>query len=97
MSMKKTDLEKKLALKLGSGVKNGANPARFAGATAPVDRREQRRRDQASGLVPFAVKIDSTLADTLRQLAAAGNEGINELVADLLRRGLADRERERRD
>jgi hypothetical protein len=53
------------------------------------DRREQRRLDAAAGLVPFACKLPSDLAATLRERAGEHEGGINGLVAELLRKALA--------
>ena len=78
MSMKKSDLDKLLGKKIGGGVKVAGVP----------DRREQRRLDAAAGLVPFACKLPSDLAATLRERAAAHEGGLNGLVAELLRKGL---------
>ena len=87
--MKKTDLEKNKGLKIASGVNRFGTPGRFGkDATAPLDRREQRKLDQAGGLVPFAVKLDAELARRLRALAAERGAGINELVGELLKKGL---------
>lgn len=86
--MKKTDLEKNMALKLDGRMKNAAVPDRFAGA-AVLDRKEQRKLDQAKGLIPFAVKLDAQLAGEIRALAGARQMGMNELVDTLLRKGLA--------
>ncbi|UVW27164.1 hypothetical protein [Massilia sp. H6] len=86
--MKKTDLAKSDAKKLMGqmGPKGGNFGA--ASAAAP-DRRAQRERERALGLVPFAVKLDSELAGRLQQLAREGDGDMNQLVADLLRQGLA--------
>lgn len=54
-----------------------------------VDRREQRKLDQAQGLVPFAVKLNSELVEELKQLAKAGDGDLNALVASLLKKGMA--------
>ena len=54
-----------------------------------VDRREQRKLDQAQGLVPFAVKLNSALVEELKALAKAGDADLNEVVADLLKKGMA--------
>ena len=54
-----------------------------------VDRREQRKLDQAQGLVPFAVKLNSGLVDELKALAKAGDMDLNEVVAMLLKKGMA--------
>jgi hypothetical protein len=89
MSMKKSDLDKLLAKKLGGQMKSAGVPGRFAqGAGDGLDRREQRRRDAAAGLVPFACKLPGDLAATLRERSVAHPGGINGLVEELLRKGL---------
>ena len=89
MSMKKSDLDKHLGKKLGGQMKTAGVPGRFAqGAGEMVDRREQRRRDAAAGLVPFACKLPSDLAATLRERGAGHANGINALVEELLRKAL---------
>jgi hypothetical protein len=89
MSMKKSDLDKHLARKIGGRMKAAGVPDRFAqGAAESVDRREQRRLDAAAGLVPFACKLPADLAATLRERAAAHEGGINGLVAELLKKAL---------
>ena len=62
--MKKTGLAKGEAKKLMGGLKN-ENATFGASATAPVDRKEQRKRDQALGLVPYAVKLNGDLVAQL--------------------------------
>ncbi|MEP6739292.1 MAG: hypothetical protein ABJA61_02870 [Caldimonas sp.] len=89
MSMKKSDLDKHLARKIGGRMAAAGVPGRFAqGAAAVVDRREQRRLDTAAGLVPFACKLPEDLAATLRERAAVHPQGINGLVAELLGKAL---------
>ena len=90
MSMKKSDLDKNLGMKIGGRMKAAAIPARFAQEAGAVpDRREQRRRDAAAGLVPFACKLPAELAAQLQQRAASHPGGLNGLVADLLGKSLA--------
>lgn len=86
--MKKTGLAKSDAKKLmGQMTQPGA--AAFGNAAAPVvDRREQRRLDQAAGLVPFAVKINGDLVKQLQARASEQSLDINELVGQLLAKGL---------
>ena len=85
MSMKKTDLEKQLAKKITGRMQAGGTAARFGeGATAAGDRREQRRRDAAAGLVPFACKLPQELVTRLQERAAGQEGGINAMVAELL-------------
>ncbi len=90
MAMKKTDLEKNKALKLVHTMKqSGAD--RFgkgaADATA-ANRREQRRLDQAQGLVPFACKLNAELVEQLKARAVDHPEGMTGLLTELLRAGL---------
>jgi hypothetical protein len=90
MPMKKTDLEKNKALKLTHAMKQ-THSDRFGkgSADAPLDRREQRKLDQAKGLVPFACKLDGELVKVLKERAEADPEGLNGVVEALLRAGLA--------
>lgn len=85
--MKKTELYKNLALKIDAQMKSARTPDRF-GQGAVLDRKEQRKLDQQKGLIPFAVKIESSLASDLRARAEARGVSLNELVGDLLRKGL---------
>ena len=88
--MKKTDLEKSLALDLMRKMKQAGSADRFGQGSAQVpDRREQRRLDQAKGLVPFAVKLNSELVRELQALAAERKTDLNELVGEVLKKGLA--------
>ena len=87
--MKKTDLEKNKGQKILGKIQQGGTPARFAGA-APLDRREQRRIDQALGLIPFAVKLNSELVQRVHAHAAAHALQLNDAVAALLAAGLGE-------
>jgi hypothetical protein len=86
--MKKTDLAKLDAKKLmqQSGPRG---PSFGAAAAAPIDRREQRERERALGLVPFAVKLNGDLVKQLQDLAKERGLDMNELVDEVLRKGLA--------
>jgi hypothetical protein len=89
MSMKKTDLVKHLAKKLDGRMKSAGVPDRFAqGAAEAVDKREQRRRDSAAGLVPFACKLPADLVKRLHERAVAHEGGVNALVAEALEKAL---------
>jgi hypothetical protein len=79
----KFELEKNKALKLANDLKQGG-AARAGGTAVKVDRREQRRLDQAKGLVPFACKLDSKLVKQLQERAAAHEGGMTEALAELL-------------
>ena len=81
MSMKKFDLEKKQALKIGGQMKGALVPDRFAqGAAAATEKREQRKRDAAAGLVPFACKLPGDLVRRLHDRAVGTEGGLNALV-----------------
>ena len=88
MSMKKTDLEKIKGKKIAGGGFGGANDRFGRGAGAPADKREQRSRDREMGLVPFAVKLHGDLVKEIHAAAQARGEGLNEVTADLIRKGL---------
>ena len=87
--MKKTGMAKSDAKKL-MGKMSAPGAAGFGNAdTAAVDRREQRKRDQAAGLVPFAVKLNGDLVQQIQALAKERGTDLNETVADILAKGLA--------
>ena len=87
--MKKADLEKSKGKKIDRQMNQPTTPGRFGqGAAVVVDRREQRKRDQALGLVPFAIKLDAELVKQLHSLAQERQTGLNELTAELLKKGL---------
>ena len=89
MTMKPTELQKHNALKIVNKMKNAATPGRFGNAAAAVpDRREQRRLDQAAGLVPFAVKLNRDLVAQINTLAQQRKVPVNEVVAELLQDAL---------
>lgn len=87
--MKKTDLAKSDAKKLMNQM--SAKGAAFGAAAkaAVPDRREQRERERALGLVPFAVKLNGNLVQHLQQLSKERGVEMNQLVAELLEKGLA--------
>lgn len=90
MSMKKTDLVKNLAKKLDGQMKSAVVPDRFAqGAADATEKREQRRRDSAAGLVPFACKLPSDLVKRLHEHSASAEGGVNQVVAEALAKALA--------
>lgn len=91
MAMKKTDLEKNKALKLMQAT-HKAGPDRFgkgAAAAPALDRREQRKLDQAQGLVPFACKLNAELVEKLKARGEGHPGGVNALVGELLEAALA--------
>lgn len=85
--MKKTDLAKADAKKLMGKMAPGAAGFGKADNTA-IDKREQRKRDQALGLVPFAVKLNDELVKRLHALATERGLDMNQTVAEVLLKGL---------
>ncbi len=89
MTMKRTELEKSKGKKIDAALGQGRIPHRFGhGVAEVVERREQRKRDQALGLISFAVKLDSALVQEVQNLAQERQLGLNQLVTELLRKGL---------
>ncbi|MES2300027.1 MAG: hypothetical protein V4582_23515 [Pseudomonadota bacterium] len=85
--MKKTGMAKSDAKKLmGKMVAPGAE---FGKTVVAVDRREQRRLDQAAGLVPFATKLNVELVARLNALAAEQGSDVGAVVTALLQKALA--------
>ena len=82
--MNKFQLEQNKAFKLANDLKQGGRSRVGAAEAAKVDRREQRKLDQAKGLVPFACKLDENLVKQLKDRAEAHEGGITEVLAELL-------------
>ena len=87
MAIRHYDLTKTLGKKIKGQIAQADTLGRF-GAEAPVDKREQRKRDQELGLIPFACKLPATLVEQLREQSASHSDGINGLVAELLNKAL---------
>ena len=85
--MKKTGMAKSDAKKLmGKMIAPGTE---FGKAVATVDRREQRRLDQAAGLIPFATKLNAELVAQLNALASEQGTDVGSVVTALLQKALA--------
>ncbi|HLU04367.1 MAG TPA: hypothetical protein VKZ94_16510 [Advenella sp.] len=87
--MKKTDLEKAKALKTVGKMKQEGVPGRFgAAADAALDRRAQRKLDQAQGLVSFPIKLKQDVIDQLRERAVQQDTSTNDIIGQLLEQAL---------
>jgi hypothetical protein len=87
--MKRTDLEKQLGHKINNRINNSGASSPFAKTgDAVIDRKEQRKKDKALGLLPFAVKLNEELILKIHALADERKTGVNELVAELLEKGM---------
>ena len=89
MSMSKTDLEKNRGNKINGKMGAAGIPDRFgAGAAGTLDKREQRKLDQAAGLIPFACKLPADLVKQVQERGMAHEGGINAFLAELLSQNL---------
>jgi len=87
--MKRADLEKFLGKKVEGAMRREALPDRYGAASAQVhDKREQRKRDQEAGLVPFAVKLPQAMVMALQERARARSVTLGEVTVELLRASL---------
>ncbi|HVF62465.1 MAG TPA: hypothetical protein VNE58_00525 [Casimicrobiaceae bacterium] len=88
--MKKADLERQLGQKIAGRMKHEPQSDRYGVASGMVgDKREQRDRDKAAGLVPFAVKLPQDLVTQLQTLASERSASLNDLTAELLHAAIA--------
>ena len=78
-------MERLKAAKIEGGMRRERSPMP---AGTLVDRKEQRRRDQAAGLVPFAVKLHGDLVKRIHARAQARGVSVGEVVAELLEKAL---------
>ncbi len=70
MGAKIQELAKRTGLKINLQNKNAGIPNRFAqGVSEETQRKEQRKRDAAAGLVPFACKLPMELITALNARA----------------------------
>jgi len=89
IDVKRTDLAKLKGVALEERVKRSGTPGRFGRQSAEVlERREQRERDRAQGLIPLAVKLNGELVKRVQTLAQERGQSVNEIVAELLEKGL---------
>ncbi len=90
INVKKTDLEKLKGTKLSGNMKLAGIPDRFGKDAANMpDKREQRKRDQEAGLVPFAVKLHGDIIKQIHALADTQKKSLNDVTAELLSKALA--------
>ncbi|MCU6435197.1 hypothetical protein LPB67_15580 [Undibacterium sp. Jales W-56] len=87
--MKKTGLAKSDAKKLMGQMQTTGSAIFGNSSPAIIDKREQRKIDQALGLVPFAVKLNSELVRQLQERAKEQGLTLNEVVAEVLNKGLS--------
>ena len=82
MSMKKTDLEKRLAKKLDGRMKSSVVPQRFGkGTLATEASTELKSQPVVAKLVPVACRLPAELVNRLRERAVGFEGGMNALMA----------------
>lgn len=86
MTAKRTELDKRAGLKLRNALRQSGPRA----DANPGERRAQRERDRAAGLVPFAVKLPGDLVAELQQRAQRQELPFADWLAQLLRRALRE-------
>ena len=85
--MKKTDIEKLKGKKITGGGFGHAD--RYGkGSGEANERRAQREHERELGLIPFACKLHGELIAEIRAAAEKKGVGLNEITAELLRKGL---------
>lgn len=82
MSMKRTDLEKKLAKKLDGRLKSSLPPQRFAQGAAAAAQDTKAKKDAAPKLVSLACRLPADLVARLRERAVAHEGGIHGLMTE---------------
>jgi len=85
--MKRAELEKLMGKKVGGGAP-GASDRYGRGSAMPGDRRAQREQEREQGLIAFACKLQGDLVREIQEAARAKGVGLNEIAAELLRKGL---------
>jgi hypothetical protein len=89
-TMSKNDLEKSRGSKINGKMGAGGVPDRFgAGAGNVIDKREQRKLDQAAGLIPFACKLPADLVKQIQAKGLAHEGGVNVYLAEVLGKAVA--------
>jgi hypothetical protein len=86
MTMKRAELEKREGLKIANEMHRPG--ARYGTAAPAAERRMQRERERAAGLVPFAIKLHGELVRQLHARASQRQVPLTDLVEQLLRSGL---------
>jgi hypothetical protein len=75
------------AAKIEGGMRRERAPVP-AGSAPTLDHKAQRKRHQAAGLVPFAVKLHGDLVKRIHDRAQERQASVDEIVAELLEKAL---------
>ncbi len=88
MTLKRTELAKNKMLKAANMMKAIGIPDRFGKGSVMLDKKEQRKLDQAAGLIPFACKLPADLVKALNAEIDKQGGNANEVVAEMLTKAL---------
>lgn len=89
MSLKKTDLARRMGQKIDGQMKHQGIPQRFAQASTQLAGRERPAKEVVPSLVPISCKLPAPLVQQLRDAALQHPGKLNGLMAELLERALA--------
>jgi hypothetical protein len=84
MSMKKTDMDKNMAKKLGGQLKTAAIPQRFGAGSASATSKKDKPAAGPAKTVPVSVRLPAELASRLRDHALGQEGGASAVVAQAL-------------
>ncbi|WP_206002236.1 hypothetical protein [Paraburkholderia antibiotica] len=84
MAMKKGDCEKHRAARPNSLKLESSERVDKRCTTTALDRREQRKVDQAKGLVPFACKLDREIVERPEERSTENWVGLTGLLTDII-------------
>ena len=89
MSLKKTDMVKKLAKKLDGQMKSAAIPNRFAkGSAVAAPKTEPAKADTTPKPVQLTCRLPADLVQQMRDRALNVEGGVNTILAQALKRWL---------
>jgi hypothetical protein len=90
MSMKKTDLEKNMAKKLGRQLKASAIPQRFGAGSALATGKKEKTVSTPSKPVSVSIRLPAELAALLRERAVGQDGGVSTVVTQALEQWFSD-------
>ncbi len=90
MSMKKTDLEKNMAKKLGRQLKASAIPQRFGAGSAQAADKKDKAAATAAKPVMVSIRLPAELAALLRERAVGQEGGVSTVVTQALEKWLSE-------
>ena len=89
MSMKKTDMDKNMAKKVGGQLKAAAIPQRFGSGSYLAAAKREKPASAASKSVPISIRLSSELAASLRERAVGQEGGVSAVIAMAVEQWLA--------